>query len=544
MRRFVFFIIIFGAILAVAGSWFWNKNYFSKEILKLEILGPSEAEAIKEIEYTVKYKNNGDIKLEEAKLIFEFPENTLLEEGQKRIQEIGPEKLGDIYPGEERIFTFKGRLLGKEGEVKVAKASLSYQPKNLKASYQSNTSLATVIKDVPLNFDFDIPSRVQPNQNFKFSLNYFSRLDYSLPNLEIKIEYPDTFEFSQSTPRSFDTSRWEIPLLDKNQGGRIEIRGKLRGEIREQKIFSSIIGLWLGNDFVELKEISTGVVIGGADISIFQKINGKENYIANPGDSLHYEIFFRNISKDPFENMFLVVRLEGRAFDFESLATDFGKFNKEDNSLIFDGVNVPKLGFLASGEEGKVEFQINLKKEWQTSLREKNFIIRDTVILSGREQEFETKINSKLVILQEAVYQDEVFGNSGPFPPKPGQATTYTISWKVKNYYNDVQNVKVKAVLPSNVNLTGKIFPETGSSKFSFDSQSREIVWAVTDRAGMTAGTGILNEAPAIYFQVSVNASSGTDIIIGQARIIGEDQWTEDIIEEISAPINTFSVKN
>lgn len=545
MRKFIFFVIIFGIILAIAGFLYWNKNPFSKEILKLEILGPSETEAAKEIEYTVKYKNNGNIKLEEAKLVFEFPENTLLEEDQKRIQEIGPEKLGDIYPGEEKVFTFKARLLGREGEVKIAKASLSYQPKNLKASYESTTSLATVIKSLPITFDFDIPSKVQPQQDFKLSLNYFSRLDYPLSNLEVKIDYPDSFEFLWSNPKSLDKTQWEIPLLNKAEGGRIEIKGKLKGEIKEQKIFSSTLGIWLQDNFVPLKEISVSVTINKADLFIFQQINGKDKYTANPGDILHYEIFFRNTSKEPFENMFLVVYLEGRAFDFESIKTNLGKFNKEDNSITFDWQDVPKLRFLAQEEEGKVEFWINIKNEWQTSPpQEKNFIVRDNVLLSGVEEEFETKINSKLVILQQAIYQDEVFGNSGPFPPKPGQTTTYTVYWQAKNYYNDVKNVKVKATLPSNVSLTGEIFPETKSSKFSFDSVSREAVWTVTDGEKMSAGTGVLNEMPSIYFQVSLTPRSNADIIIGQARIIGEDQWTEEIIEGASPAINTNLVLN
>jgi len=120
MRKVIIIIIVLAAILAVAGYWYWQRNPYSKEILKLEILGPENASIAQEIEYTVKYKNNGDVRLEEPRLIFEFPEYTLLPTyaeasvGKGRI-EIGPEELGDIYPGEEKTFRFKGRLLGKQG---------------------------------------------------------------------------------------------------------------------------------------------------------------------------------------------------------------------------------------------------------------------------------------------------------------------------------------------------------------------------------------------------------------------------------------------
>jgi len=141
MKKFIFIVIILGLAVGMVGFWHWNRNSYSKEILKLEILGPEQVSISQEIEYTVRYKNNGDVKLEEPRLIFEFPDNTLLENGFSKRIEIGPEELGDIYPGEEKSFKFKGHLLGKEGEVKTSKAWLNYRPKNLKARYESATTL-------------------------------------------------------------------------------------------------------------------------------------------------------------------------------------------------------------------------------------------------------------------------------------------------------------------------------------------------------------------------------------------------------------------
>ena len=132
------------------------------------------------------------------------------------------------------------------------------------------------------------------------------------------------------------------------------------------------------------------------------------------------------------------------------------------------------------------------------------------------EGEFETKVNSKLEISQAI------------------DPTTYIITWRAKNYFNDVKNVKVKTVLPQNVQLTGKISPEQEKSKFAFDSQSREIIWMVGD---MEAGTGILNEAPNISFQV-VLTGEVVDII-GEIIITGEDQWTGTFIENKAIPVET-----
>jgi hypothetical protein len=530
MRKIIIIVIVLALLLGVAGYWYWQRNPYSKEILKLEILGPDNASASNEIVYTVKYKNNGDLRLEEPRLIFEFPEYTILEQGLSRRIEIGSEELGDIYPGEEKTFQFKGRLLGKEKEVKTAKAWLSYRPKNLQASYESTTSFSTIIESVPLTFDFDLSSRVEAGRDFKLSLNYFSSLDYPLTDLGIRLEYPAGFEFISSDPAGLDKTEWEIPLLNRAEGGRIEIQGRLSGELREQKIFKALIGIWLDDEFIVLKETTRGTEIAKPQLSLFQHINGQSNYTADPGDLLHYEIFFRNISGEPFQDLFLVLTLDGDGFDFDTVKAQSGEFQQGDNSIIWDWRNVPRLKFLDRGREGKVEFWINLKEDWSSG--EKDALLKSSVLISQIKEEFETKVNSKLDISQQASYQDEVFGNSGPIPLEAGETTTYTVIWQVKNYFNDLKNVKVKAKLPSNVRLTGKIFPQDQSSNFAFDSGSREIVWMVGD---LEAGTGVFNLGPNISFQVALTPSSsqrGTNpIIVQQATVTGEDQWTESFIQ-------------
>jgi len=71
----IFLIILFLGV-GLAGLWYYQKNYYSKEILKIEILGPEYAQAGEEIEYLVRYKNNGNVVLENPELIFEYPRHS------------------------------------------------------------------------------------------------------------------------------------------------------------------------------------------------------------------------------------------------------------------------------------------------------------------------------------------------------------------------------------------------------------------------------------------------------------------------------------
>ena len=148
-NKLILSIITLSVLAGFFGFWYYQRNIYSKDILKLEILGSDEIDAAEEIEFVVSYKNNGNIRLEEPRLIFEYPEYSIVSDGKNLRQEIIME---DIYPGQSDTVYFKGRLLGKEGDVKKARAWLSYKPKNLKARYESETSHAIKIKSLTVGW--------------------------------------------------------------------------------------------------------------------------------------------------------------------------------------------------------------------------------------------------------------------------------------------------------------------------------------------------------------------------------------------------------
>jgi hypothetical protein len=123
-------------------------------------------------------------------------------------------------------------------------------------------------------------------------------------------------------------------------------------------------------------------------------------------------------------------------------------------------------------------------------------------------------------------------------PPTVGQPTTYTISWKVVNNYNDLRNVKVKAVLPQQVKLTGTMNPS--DSRLTFDQNSREIVWEIGE---LNLGTGNFVQGPEINFQISLTPSEyqrgQIASLISAAKISGEDVWTDTTVESTSSAIDT-----
>lgn len=535
MNKFIVFLVLFLIIIiGFFGFWFYRDKVFSKEILKLEILGQENVKMADEVEYTVKYKNNGNFVLQAPRLIFELPESSLTEDSKTRFTQ----DLKDIYPGDEDFVKFKGRLLGKDGDLKVAHAWLSYVPKNLTARYESDTTFTTKIESVPITIDFDLPSRVEKGKEITYSVNYFSNIDYPLENLSVKISPTDGFNFENSEPKSLDNTEFKISTLEKTQGGRIKITGVVTADKGKQLNFKAQIGMWQQGQFVIIKEKEVVVYIIESQIFITQQINGSQNYVASPGENLHYEIFFRNIGSSAFENLLVLARFDSSAFDLSSVKSFGGEVRAAENLIAFDYKSNPQLQKLDSQQEGKIDFYIRLKTSWQADNSDNNnSFVRNTIQVSDTSQQFLTKVNSILEVTQKGYYTNQIgIVNTGPIPPKVGEPTTYTITWQAKNYSNDVKNVKIKAILPQGISLTGFIFPESELSRFTLDSQSRELVWSVGD---LKAG----ESSQPMSFQVSLTPASYQQSrvvdLIGQAVVYGEDQFTNAAIQNTSPAVTT-----
>lgn len=528
MRKFLTFFLLSMAFLSAIAFWYWRGNIYSKEVLKIEILGPGQVQAGDEIDYTVKFKNNGKVRLESAELVFEYPGNASpIEDTQQRVTK----KLEDIYPGEERTAIFKAIAIGKEGNILQAQASLTYNPKNLKARYESKTNLTTKITFVPLTLEFDLPIKAEQGGDLSFTVNYFSNMDVALENLRLKIVYPSGFSFQSANPKGLDIAEWSLPTLTQANGGRVNIQGQLSGTQGERKVFKAQVGIIKDKGFMVLKEVQGSIEISDPSVFISQMINGSQAGSIGVGSLLHYEIYFKNIGATALEKKFLLVKLNSDFFDLGSLKSENGDVGQGDNSIIFDWKDIQSLRFLGASDEGKVEFWVKTK-DVSFSRKIENPILRNTVSLSGVEKAFETKLQGKVDFAQKVLFQNDVLGNTGPIPPQVGTSTTYTVLWQIKNYWNGLNNAKVKAVLPANVRLTGQTNPQT--APFTFDSASREVVWSVGE---VKAYQGF--ESPyTLAFQIELSPDSSqigaVAPLIGEAQITGEDSFSGSAILEKS----------
>lgn len=529
-KKVIKIALVIMVLLALLGAWFWFRNVYSREVVRLEILGPSEVEAGSEVTYTVRYKNNGNIRLEEPRLVFEYPETSVMT-GQwlnmndervivrdnRRVEIL----LDDLQPGEERAEEFTAIIFGIDNTTLQAVARLEYRPRGLNVRFESETSHTLRISGVPLTFEIHLPSRAEPGTEFSFDVNYFSKMNYPLTDLRIKIEYPSEFRFTSSRPKpSFENSEWEIGVLNRGQGGRIEVSGILQDSLMEAKTFEATLGFWQAGRFIPLKKSARGIELAAPPIFISYWVNERTDYSASFGEYLYYEISFLNTGETPLQDLFMTVKLDESVLDFDSVQPGLGNFQKSTGTILWDSNKVSELRFLPSMEEGRVSFWVRAKENVEGI----NLVIRADVLLSNVRERINTKVNSKTSIVQEGYFKLGPFSNYGPQPPTVGSLTSYSVRWRVNNRHNNLKDAKIRATLAPGVRLSGEISPE-GKNIF-FDSDSREVIWDIGD---ISAGQEL--EA---YFQIIFDPMSnqrGDSVeLVSSATFSGMDTWTESMI--------------
>jgi peptidoglycan hydrolase-like protein with peptidoglycan-binding domain len=434
-----------------------------KTEIEVSISGPETAKIGEEIIYTVTYKNTGNVILKNPELVFHYPSFSLPEKSlieTRRLEE-------DLFPDQTKTFTFKAQLFGKENETREIKTWINYSTEKKPSLVMSEIAyFSTTISEVPIDLILDIPQKIpvsaKEEPDFTFRIRYFSSAELPIAGLKLLVEFPSGFTFKGSIPEKSSgqelKSEFEIPTLEHSGKGELEIIGSFPNirKIGEELDFNVKLLINLHGTDILLKKDSASAVTYEPNFIFSQKINNQEKYFPYMGEKLHYEIHFKNITDEPLRNLTLTTILEGNFFNLSTLETSLGSFSQGGNSISWDGEKIPLLRYLTPGEEGKVEFWVNLKNDYQPKdLTETNASIKNRVILAGFETEFRIRVNSLIKVSQEAYFKDiyGFFENPGQHPPRVNEATHYTIVWKLQNYFNWIENAIVKASLPSGVSF-------------------------------------------------------------------------------------------
>lgn len=545
-------IILAVVILTFLRGWF----SFSKDKVQLSVSGPVSIASGEEVEFSVHCLNSNRVALKNAKLIIDFPSGAYSIEGDELTQDIA--SIDRISPKKEEVRNFKIRLVGERGTTKSLTIRLDYNPENINSSFENSIFYKINIGSVLIGLYLTAPQKAINGEEVSYALDYINNSDTDFSNLKLELDYPNGFSFKTADPKPIEGNNiWQLPQLNKGERGTIKISGLLKGIEGENKTLEAFIGEVTNNKFLKYSKASSVTQISSSPLLIDVALNNTaEELHVNANDLLNYKINFKNNTDIALSQLVLKAYFNGQVFDFKSLKlNEKGFFDSLNNVIIWSAAGVPSLALLAPGESGEVSFTLKVKKDFSINdFNDKNFTlsVRAELETLNVPPQFnlerlkigailDSKVNSKVVLATKGYYNETTsnIDNFGPIPPRVNQETAYTIHWQITNTSNDLENVRVTAILPEGITWKNVYTTLNKDTIIEYNDRTKQIVWNV---GKLPVGTGFLIPAYELVFQIALRPSIiqvGTSpVLIDESSLNGRDTFTGENLESFSPAIS------
>ncbi len=521
----LFFFII---ALGVAGfSIYRGASVLSSKNVEFNILSNSFVDGGEELPVQVEIVNKNSVDLINVKLILNYPKGSTDEKGADT--SVIEREIGTIMSGKSKNESFNIILYGEKGLSREIKAVLSYQLFGTTAVLEKELKSSIMINSSPVDLSVDISSGVVSNQSFTFNVRNIFSGDKFLNNVITKIEYPNGFVFESSEPKpSYGNNVWSLGDMQKGTEKNINIKGRILGEENDEKAFRIYVGTPEGEIGSPIGTIYNSVLsvvkIIEPFISSKISINNQDSEIVTLpiGSSIDGYISFTNNSPLTISKPIFTLNLLGENIDQSSISINKGYFNSIDNTLIWNSNTDDSLISLAPGATGQFPFSFRVLPSSRPSKDISMFLsVKGFFPDRNNEQQTIDNISQKTIkfasiidFSSEASFSTGPIKNTGPYPPRADQDTTYSINWVLKPVTNPITQIVVSATLPQSIAWAGVIIPN--NEDVSFNPLTRVIEWKVASLPRISS----VQRSRSLFFQIRTRPSKSQ--IDESIKLLGE----------------------
>jgi len=528
---FNFLVVALIGMVLVLGVYyyiFYNSGTDSTSV-EIKIESKENISTNEEFFYTIKYKNSGYIALKNVSIETQYPENFTFLDSTERVGEDNTVwNIGRIPPRSEGEIKIKGKIIAKPKTASMMIARIIYTPDNFSSVFSKETTFSNVINNTGFDINFDYQSMILVNEESEITVN-FRALDRNfIDEFVMKVDVDDDIKILGTTINNGTNPEktgflleakkeeienghaWRISGVNKKEE-RFAIRFKINkkeentkkikfyfekddnsAEAKDGKIvfFEKDIDLEVMKSDLNLTLISNGSKDSGT-VDFKQKINYSVNY-ANKGEST-----LRDVS--------IMIVLDSEFLDWTTLWDE--KMGKErGNTIIWTSKEIPKLAEIGIGEEGIIDFSINVMPFTESDLGKEFKIISyaqynvgiidkigeidmststdnlDESVFDNPDNRSNTitlDINSDLKLKESVMYFDEnnMPVGSGPLPPEVGIKSSFKVYWTLNNNLHELRDVVVKTVLPKGVKWDENNRTSVGT--ISYDEKENTVSWQI-----------------------------------------------------------------
>lgn len=548
-KRFFIFSLVFFIIAACAAafSFFGGAVTLSSKNVDVNVLGNAFVGGGEELPVQVEVVNKNASAITNVKITLEYPKGAVDAAGSDvtRVERV----IGAVESGKTKSEAFSTVLYGEQGSTRVITAIVEYNLAGASAIFQKKEAFPIVINSSPLKLTVDGPVAVAPGQPFSLTIRNLFTGEKPLNSLLARIEYPSGFVFQSAVPApSTGNNVWLLNSLVKGIENTIVIKGKVMGEETDEKAFRVYSGIPVSDTdstiAVTYNSTLHQVKLGAPFIVAQIAISDQESDIAAivRGQPVRGAVTWKNTSTATIVNPIFSLQFSGADIEAASVDAGEGSYDPLSRTITWTGENNGDIASIAPGKNGQLPFTVTPKAS-------ANGDLVATLSVSGTLQELgvnqsipslDSKIvrfTSRLQFAVASLFSVGAIKNTGPFPPKVNQDTTYTVTWTVQPSENALSNTQVSAVLAPGVIWSGVVAPQ--GEAVSYSPESRTVTWS----AGSLPKAGTAGQYKIVSFQVKVRPTKSqldSEVpLIGQSTITAFDTGANVTLNAVRSGVST-----
>ncbi|MBI4426736.1 MAG: hypothetical protein HY567_04105 [Candidatus Kerfeldbacteria bacterium] len=558
-KRWLIGIGIFAllGITSVAGFFTFNQaRRFNEQGVTLAVGTPGTVASAGEAKLILTVTNGESVSLRNVELTVTAPEGWVFKEGDPRPADQNNSlwSLGSIGAGGQKSVTVFGVLTGEVGSVKTFNAAVTYRPANFNYDFSTKASGSVTIGSSIIELDLDGATQASPGTTATYTLTYTNSSRDSIRDLRLIATYPNGFITKLLDPKPREgNSVWVLNELPSGGTGTITVEGSFVGNAGDSVELGFAAELQRGSSTQRQVEASLVILLVSSTVDVKLKVNGQESAAtARPGETLNYELSYKNTSDLDVKNIVVALELTGGALDPKSFSDDYGS-TLTDRKVSWDVKRVPDLVSLKPGVSGTIRFTAKVLDPPAETKGAGGPTVEAQALLtlgvdSGTNAVEEIKLPRLMVKIVSAVTptvegryygdQGETVG-SGPLPPTAGQTTAYRISWFVGNSTNELKDMTITASVPSQVTWTGQRGLTTAGT-VTFDAATRMVSWTLNR---LPKGAAATSRSIAAHFELSITPTpedvGSIMTLLEQSKLTATDGFAGTKIEAVRDRVTT-----
>ncbi len=556
MKRSIFSIII--VILAIAAAVLAGSYYIYRG-LSLRGIDISITSASSTVQMgmpftiSVSAANKTKSALDNARIVVDLPDGLMV--ASNHSERVLEHDMSSFPAGGTFNQNYTLVAVTSTETTQVLQAQIYYSPQSVIANFSKSASININIANPEISLNLSTAtSTVYSGQTFAVTASYENNGSSTASNIRIKFDYPSGFTQTSVSPET--SGNGPIWSMGNATSGQVTVNGQI--SLPDSSGFAmtaSVIGSIDGQDYV-LATDSLNMIVAKSPLSLNISLNGGDpNQVVYPGETLNYVLTYTNNTLVTFSNITINTQISGGMINWGTLQTA-AMVGNYGQTLTWTPSASSQLASLSPNSSGEVSCSVQLVDAYPIQyLNSKNFSVKvkaqassptvPYLINAGQTKTVavaEAKVAGEISVQSSAYFRDAASGaiNNGPWPPKVGRSTEYTIRWSVSNYVTDVSNLTASSILPPGVTFVG-VIQNYASSTVSYNQSNNSVVWQISN---LPATAGIITTAPQVIFQIAATPQSSDAgnymTIFGETDAQATDNFSGIQLTASSSPITTL----